>query len=363
MTTAVFEVDVLLEQARTFAELSGDWNPLHTDAAYAATTQYRRPILHGAFSAGLVSRMAGMHIPGRDCLLHSIHLKFLAPIVPPTRLVVRGTLLSESSGNGSVDVTITDATSGVRLVNASYEFGRHSLVEQPSVAAPATVRASSGAVVLVTGPSGAIGSAVLRQLGAGAVGFSLTSAPAETPADTAARILALLDGRAVSAIVHCGWPAPDNTRLTRLDDLAQPIAHHVATPLTHSVMLARVLATTGTPDAVLVLLGSTAADPGRHNFRSPLYSLSKSLLPLLSRILAVELGGSGRRCVTVAFDVVDAGMNEGMSPQARAAHKGRIPSGTVPSANEVAEQITWILGNRSSLISGATLTLSGGALP
>src|SRR5439155_363366 len=70
VTEASFEVVIGQEHVRTFAELSGDWNPLHTDAAYAATTQYGRPILHGAFSAGLVSRMAGMHIPGTDCLLH-----------------------------------------------------------------------------------------------------------------------------------------------------------------------------------------------------------------------------------------------------------------------------------------------------
>ena len=127
MTEASFEVTVGPEDARSFATLSGDWNPLHTDDKYAATTQFGRTILHGAFSAGLVSRMAGMHIPGTDCLLHGMQLKFLQPILPPARLSVKGTLVSERGETGRVAVDITDAESGRRYVEAWYEFGRHGL--------------------------------------------------------------------------------------------------------------------------------------------------------------------------------------------------------------------------------------------
>src|SRR5262245_55761275 len=38
-----------------FARLSGDRNPLHTDPAYAASTNYGRPIVHGAFQVSLAS--------------------------------------------------------------------------------------------------------------------------------------------------------------------------------------------------------------------------------------------------------------------------------------------------------------------
>ena len=47
MSEAAFEVTVDSEAARAFAALSGDWNPLHTDEAYAAGTQFGRTILHG----------------------------------------------------------------------------------------------------------------------------------------------------------------------------------------------------------------------------------------------------------------------------------------------------------------------------
>jgi NAD(P)-dependent dehydrogenase (short-subunit alcohol dehydrogenase family) len=63
------------------------------------------------------------------------------------------------------------------------------------------------------------------------------------------------------------------------------------------------------------------------------------------------------------FDVVDTGMNKGMSAQARLAHEDRSPAGRLPSAEEAADQLVWLMSNRSAFLSGATVTLSGGALP
>ncbi len=364
MREAVFEVEVRPEDAHAFAQISGDWNPLHTDAAYAAKSTFRQPILHGAFSAGLVSRMAGMYIPGTDCLLHSLQLKFLRPIVLPTHLTVRGTLIAEREANGVVEVTISETKSGLRAVSAGYEYGRHSVTtEKPAEALARPPQAHGEPIVLVTGAAGGIGRALVTRLAGRATGFSSARIGLESPdrlldsADEAAA------GRPISAIVHCGWPAPDNTRLSKLGDVPTAVRHHLSDPLSQSIALARLLTARGTANALLLFVGSTAAEPGRHNFRSPLYSLSKSLLPLLTKILAIELGSKGQRCATVVLDVVDAGMNEGMSPRARAAHEGRSPFGMIPSGDQVADQLVWMLENGGLLLSGATVTLSGGALP
>ena len=67
--------------------------------------------------------------------------------------------------------------------------------------------------------------------------------------------------------------------------------------------------------------------------------------------------------MAVVFDVVDTGMNKAMSATVRLAHEERVPIGRIPTAAEVADQIAWVIENRSFLLSGATVTLSGGALP
>lgn len=47
-----------------FAEVSGDNNPIHLDAEYAAQTQFKRPIIHGHLSSSVFTRFLGTGIPG-----------------------------------------------------------------------------------------------------------------------------------------------------------------------------------------------------------------------------------------------------------------------------------------------------------
>lgn len=369
MNAARFEVEVTASSALAFAELSGDWNPLHTDPVHAARTSYQRPVLHGAFAAGLVSRMAGMYLPGSDCLLHSMRLRFLAPIVTPARLIVDGAIVADSGMHGRTDVTITDADSGVRYVSATYEFGRHEIEAETAATGVFTNQGvvPGEPVILVTGASGALGREVCEQLGARAIGLTRgTATDLVSVANLEAlqlQVSAILRGRPLAAIVHCAWPAPDNVPLTAISSIETSVEHFVAGPLRQMISLAQVLKQHGTSDASLVLIGSTFAAPGRHNYRMPLYSLGKSLIPELSRMLAVDLGATSQRCTAIVFDVIDAGMNKRLTKSARLAHADRTPSGNLPTAADAAEQVRWVLENRSSLVSGAVISLSGGALP
>jgi NAD(P)-dependent dehydrogenase (short-subunit alcohol dehydrogenase family) len=363
MTNSEFEVNVTEADARQFAELSGDWNPLHTDPVYAAETNYRRTILHGAFSAGLLSRMAGMHIPGRDCLLHGIKLKFVAPIHPPARLRVRGDLVRDRGDSGVVEVTISDSITGAHYVNGTYEFGLHRHQASPQAMAESEV-VSTEAPVLVTGASGGLASAVLLRLGSRGLGLSRSGAAGALMVTDLARLPELLAGRKIAGIVHCGWPSPDNQRLTALgSDTESAIHYHVAEPLGDCLKLAQALSVHGRRGAALVLVGSTAAQAGRHNWRMPLYSLSKSLVPTLVKVLAVELGARNLRCLGVVFDVIDGGMNDTMRDAVRLAHTDRSPHGLLASTDDAAGQVAWVLDNTSHLVSGAIISLSGGALP
>lgn len=361
MKDAQFRIDVPESAAREFAAISGDWNPLHTDAAHAARTPFRRPILHGAYSAGLISRLAGMYLPGTFCLLHSLRLRFVSPIHLPASLDVRGRVVSEHQDGGTVDAAVSDAVSGATYVEASYDFGYHAAAAAAPVVGAAVADSLGG--VIVTGVSGGLGSAVVELLGERAFPVSHRT-DAGLIGDPDLDLMAQIpEERKIDAIIHCGWPTPDNTRLTQLASAGPAVDHHVARPLRQIINLARLLLARGNPDAVLLLVGSSFADPGRHAYRMPLYTLGKSLLPPLTRSLAIELAGAGKRCITASFDVIDGGMNSRLSAGGRRGHADRVPSGTLPSAADAAAQLLWILENRSTLASGATFTLSGGALP
>ena len=63
-----------------FADVTGDRNPVHLDAVYAANTPFKTPISHGMLTAGYISAVFGMHLPGPGAIYVSQTLNFRAPV-------------------------------------------------------------------------------------------------------------------------------------------------------------------------------------------------------------------------------------------------------------------------------------------
>jgi len=59
LSKTVSEADIV-----AFAEISGDKNPVHIDAQYAASTMFKERIAHGMLSAAYISAVFGMKLPG-----------------------------------------------------------------------------------------------------------------------------------------------------------------------------------------------------------------------------------------------------------------------------------------------------------
>ena len=71
----ITEADIVL-----YAGLTGDQNPLHMDAVYAAQTPFGRRIAHGMLTAGLISAVLGNVLPGPGAVYLSQSLRFQAPV-------------------------------------------------------------------------------------------------------------------------------------------------------------------------------------------------------------------------------------------------------------------------------------------
>ena len=71
----VSETDVYL-----YAGVSGDLNPAHINEAYAATTFFKTRIAHGMLSAGFISAVLGMQLPGPGSIYLRQELNFRAPV-------------------------------------------------------------------------------------------------------------------------------------------------------------------------------------------------------------------------------------------------------------------------------------------
>lgn len=71
-----------------FAAVSGDRNPVHLDAAYAATTPFKGQIAHGMFTGALISAALAMDLPGPGTVYLGQNLSFRKPVMIGDELTV-----------------------------------------------------------------------------------------------------------------------------------------------------------------------------------------------------------------------------------------------------------------------------------
>jgi acyl dehydratase len=86
------------EDVEAFAALSGDRNPLHLDAEYAARTEFGQPVAHGMIAASLVSTLVGMHIPGPGALWAEQKFRWRAPVFVGDEVTVELEVKHKSEG-------------------------------------------------------------------------------------------------------------------------------------------------------------------------------------------------------------------------------------------------------------------------
>lgn len=71
---------VTADLVSAFVTLSGDRNPIHRDATFAATTTFGEPIAPGMLSGALIAAVIGSELPGPGCIYLSQSLKFVRAV-------------------------------------------------------------------------------------------------------------------------------------------------------------------------------------------------------------------------------------------------------------------------------------------
>lgn len=74
-TKTVTETDVVM-----YAGITGDFNPMHVDQTYAEKTKFGGRIAHGMLTAGFISAVLGMKLPGEGSIYMSQSLRFNRPV-------------------------------------------------------------------------------------------------------------------------------------------------------------------------------------------------------------------------------------------------------------------------------------------
>ena len=75
-----FEYTIDQSKMDAFRMITGDSNPLHCDLDYAKEQGYDENVVYGMLSASILSTLAGMYIPGKYSLIHSVEINFTKPV-------------------------------------------------------------------------------------------------------------------------------------------------------------------------------------------------------------------------------------------------------------------------------------------
>lgn len=108
------------ETIRAYAAISGDHNPIHEDAEYAATTRFGRPVAHGMLVAGYVqTALTELVAPGGVSTSYQFDL--LAPAFEGATVTAQAVCahLDPVTHRATFTITVVDDTTRKQLISGS----------------------------------------------------------------------------------------------------------------------------------------------------------------------------------------------------------------------------------------------------
>jgi len=91
---ATRSLTVTEDSVRTFAALTGDYNPLHFDPEFAAGTKFGRLVAQGGLTTGILHALVAMDMPGPGTVFLSQTWKFTAPVYIGDTITARAEVVS-----------------------------------------------------------------------------------------------------------------------------------------------------------------------------------------------------------------------------------------------------------------------------
>ena len=111
-------VTITEEHVNSFAELSGDFNPIHMDEEFAKTTPFGARIAHGALTASFISAVLGNQIPGPGAIFIGLNLRFRRPVLIGQTVTARAEVNEINQRTGLVKMKCACLVEGKRVLAA-----------------------------------------------------------------------------------------------------------------------------------------------------------------------------------------------------------------------------------------------------
>ena len=363
--SASFEVDVSDKDIQTFAELTGDFNPLHINADYAATTNFEGQVVHGALLVGYISRLLGMHIPGEKCIINNFTVKLSSPVYVDSKIKVSGSIkqYSKSLESGRVVGEINDVISKKTYAAFQVDFSKHhkvakniDLVEKVNVSNEKSNFKEKS--LLIIGASGGIGRSLFASL---STGYDIETAGRDPSKNDL--IVDMSNQDSISDMFYDGKSYESVICLASDPLISSPL--QVNKDLTYSVELNSVGVVSLADNAYtngtkrLLFFSSTMGDTDDLNGEFASYSLGKNILNATLSLLSKKYAGKME-----IYNIVLGNMFTGLTAGSPEIKMKRYTLSTATkkgsSAIELAELVDEILLGKLSSLSGNKIRFTSG---
>ena len=91
---AVRSITLTADHVRAYAEMTGDYNPLHFDEEFASKTKFGKLVVQGGLTTGLLHALVAMDMPGPGTVFLSQNWKFTAPVFIGDTITAEAEVLS-----------------------------------------------------------------------------------------------------------------------------------------------------------------------------------------------------------------------------------------------------------------------------
>ena len=92
---ATRSITLTADHVKTFAALSGDYNPLHFDESFVSKTKFKRLVVQGGLTTGLLHALVAMDMPGPGTVFLSQNWKFTAPVFIDDTITAEAEVISK----------------------------------------------------------------------------------------------------------------------------------------------------------------------------------------------------------------------------------------------------------------------------
>lgn len=365
-----------------FVDLTGDDNKLHVDKAFAATTSFKKPVVHGMIGASFISTIIGTKLPGDGALWFSQTLDFLLPVRVGDKLVVEAEVTKKNDNERIIDLKIEILNQNRQVVTKG--LSRVKVIEPEVMEASVVDIAAFSKVALVIGGSGGIGKAVCLQLAKDGldvvVHFKSNASNAaliqkeitalgrqclvvqadvdvEADLDEMFRLALRKFGR-IDVLVNCAASPIPPIKVLDLEwsDFEVQLNLNIKVNLQ---LIKRVLpGMLENKGGKIITIGTVYSD--KPNASLVHYITAKSALEGFTKAMALELAPKGIQVNMVSPSVISTELTSDIPEKVKLLTAAQTPLRRLALPEDVAGAVSFLAGNQSNFLSGEVIRVNGG---